>query len=64
MPRFLTTRECMRPVKKRQVDPKTAESLRAGGSMAGDKDQSRLEKEYQALKERNALVEAQLEAMK
>lgn len=41
-----------------------AEALRGGGAAAADRDQSQLAKEYQALKERNALVEAQLEALR
>lgn len=41
-----------------------AEALRGGGAAGADRDQSRLAKDYEALKERNALVEAQLEALR
>lgn len=47
-----------------KVDPKMAEALRGGGAAGADRDQSRLAKDYEALKERNALVEAQLEALR
>lgn len=46
-----------------QVDPRTVGATRAAASASSEREE-RLEKEYQALKERNMLMEAQLEAMR
>lgn len=47
----------------RQIDPKTTESLR-GASVIMTEKEAKLAKEYQALKDRNQLMEAQLESMR
>lgn len=46
-----------------QIDPKTTESLR-GASMIMTEKEAKLAKEYQALKDRNQLMEAQLESFR
>lgn len=46
-----------------QVDPKTTESVRGASRLMTDKE-AKMAKEYQALKERNQLMEAQLESMR
>lgn len=46
-----------------QVDPKTTESVRGESRLMTEKE-AKMAKEYQALKERNQLMEAQLESMR
>lgn len=54
---------CLTVQTLRQVDPKTTESLR-GASVIMTEKEAKLAKEYQALKDRNQLMEAQLESMR
>lgn len=46
-----------------KVDPKTTESVREASRLLTDKE-AKMAKDYQALKERNQLMEAQLESMR
>lgn len=46
-----------------QVDPKTTESVRRASTLLTDKE-AKMAKENQALKERNQLMEAQLESLR
>lgn len=46
-----------------QVDPRTTESVRGASRLMTEKE-AKMAKEYQALKERNQFMEAQLESMR
>lgn len=50
-------------VSRLQVDPKTTEAVRGASRLMTEKE-AKMAKEYQALKERNQLMEAQLESMR
>lgn len=60
---FYENTACLTVENLLQVDPKTTESLR-GASMIMTEKEAKLAKEYQALKDRNQLMEAQLESMR
>lgn len=46
-----------------KVDPKTTESVRGASRLMSEKE-TRMAKEYQALKERNQVMEAQLDSLR
>lgn len=61
--RVLCSRESASSPWVLKVDPKTTESVREASRLLTNKE-AKMAKEYQALKERNQLMEAQLESMR